>query len=193
MGRSKEQNEKIRDATRDKIMSAAVSLFVEKGLAATRTQDIAGRTGVSEGTLFNYYKTKEEIFDALIGVARQEIDALRQGLSLIPCPVEAINILAKDIIAEMTAGINYSQWQVLLMNAGDKTDGFLDGVIGALVALVKRGQSAGKFRDGDPAMIAQCFVATMQGLCLLQIASKSKFCVPTVDILTATILKTVHK
>ncbi len=48
------------------LLDAALELFVEKGYAATRTDDVARRAGVSKGTLYLYYPSKEELFKAVV-------------------------------------------------------------------------------------------------------------------------------
>ena len=48
------------------LLDAALELFVEKGFAATRSEEVAARAGVSKGTLFVYFPTKEELFKAVV-------------------------------------------------------------------------------------------------------------------------------
>jgi AcrR family transcriptional regulator len=48
------------------LLVAAMALFIEKGFAASRTDEIAERAGVSKGTLYLYYDTKEHLFTDLI-------------------------------------------------------------------------------------------------------------------------------
>lgn len=48
------------------LLDAALSLFVEKGFAATRIDEVATRAGVSKGTLYLYYASKEELLKAVI-------------------------------------------------------------------------------------------------------------------------------
>jgi len=48
------------------LMAAALDLFVERGYAATRLDDVAARAGVSKGTLYLYFSSKEELFKAVI-------------------------------------------------------------------------------------------------------------------------------
>lgn len=48
--------------TEEKIENAAISLFAEKGYKGTSTRRIAKEAGVSELTIYRYYKTKEELF-----------------------------------------------------------------------------------------------------------------------------------
>ena len=48
------------------LLEAALDLFVEKGFAATRAEEVAARAGVSKGTLFLYFPSKEELFKAVV-------------------------------------------------------------------------------------------------------------------------------
>ena len=48
------------------LLDAALDLFVEKGFAATRVEEVAARAGVSKGTLFLYFTSKEELFKAVV-------------------------------------------------------------------------------------------------------------------------------
>lgn len=48
------------------LLDAALDLFVEKGFAATRVEEVARRAGVSKGTLFLYFSSKEELFKAVV-------------------------------------------------------------------------------------------------------------------------------
>jgi AcrR family transcriptional regulator len=48
------------------LLEAALALFVEKGFAATRAEEVAQHAGVSKGTLYLYYPSKEELFKAVV-------------------------------------------------------------------------------------------------------------------------------
>ncbi len=59
------------------ITAAAFSAFAEKGYAATRVDEVARRAGVSKGLLYLYFRTKEELFKAVIrSLVVPRIDAL---------------------------------------------------------------------------------------------------------------------
>ncbi|ASS76457.1 TetR family transcriptional regulator [Tumebacillus algifaecis] len=49
-----------------KILEAAVRVFSEKGFGASRTSEVAKEAGVSEGTIFNYFKTKKDLLVGLL-------------------------------------------------------------------------------------------------------------------------------
>jgi len=55
-----------KDARPQELLDAALELFVEKGFAATRAEEVAQRAGVSKGTLYLYYPSKEELLKAVI-------------------------------------------------------------------------------------------------------------------------------
>src|SRR5215510_3465926 len=57
----KGRREQNREAIRGRIVNAALALFQEKGFDATTTKAIARRARIAEGTVFNYFETKEDI------------------------------------------------------------------------------------------------------------------------------------
>ena len=60
------RNERRKDARPGELLDAALDLFVEKGFAATRSEEVAVRAVVSKGTLFLYFPSKEELFKAVV-------------------------------------------------------------------------------------------------------------------------------
>lgn len=61
-----------KDARPNEILGAALECFAESGFAATRLDEIARRAGVTKGTLYLYFTSKEEIFKSVV---REEIIA----------------------------------------------------------------------------------------------------------------------
>ena len=55
-----------KDARPAELLEAALALFVEKGFAATRSEEVAKAAGVSKGTLYLYFPSKEELLKAVI-------------------------------------------------------------------------------------------------------------------------------
>jgi len=60
------RRERRKEARPGELIDAALDLFVEKGFAATRVEEVAARAGVSKGTLFLYFQSKEELFKAVV-------------------------------------------------------------------------------------------------------------------------------
>jgi AcrR family transcriptional regulator len=78
-----------KDARPQELLEAALALFGEKGFAATRIEEVAQRAGVSKGTLYLYYPSKEELLKAVIthylssriADTAQQVDAYRGAMS----------------------------------------------------------------------------------------------------------------
>jgi AcrR family transcriptional regulator len=62
-----------KEARPQELLNAALELFVEKGFSATRSEEVATRAGVSKGTLYLYFQSKEELFKAVV---RTRVSAL---------------------------------------------------------------------------------------------------------------------
>ncbi|MES2936607.1 MAG: TetR/AcrR family transcriptional regulator [Pseudomonadota bacterium] len=60
------KRERRKETRPAELLDAALDLFVEKGFAATRAEEVAARAGVSKGTLFLYFPSKEELFKAVV-------------------------------------------------------------------------------------------------------------------------------
>jgi AcrR family transcriptional regulator len=60
------KRERRKEARPGELLVAALDLFVEKGFAATRMEEVAARAGVSKGTVFLYFSSKEELFKAVV-------------------------------------------------------------------------------------------------------------------------------
>lgn len=79
------KRERRKEARPGELLDAALALFVEKGFAATRVEEVAARAGVSKGTLFLYFPSKEELFKAVVretlsgrfGEWNQELEAFQ--------------------------------------------------------------------------------------------------------------------
>ncbi len=61
-----QKRERRKEARPGELLDAALALFVEKGFAATKAEEVAARAGVSKGTLFLYFESKEDLFKAVI-------------------------------------------------------------------------------------------------------------------------------
>src|SRR6267142_118918 len=78
-----------KEAIRKRIVTAALSLFQTKGFDATTTRAIARKAGIAEGTVFNYFRTKEDI---ALHFFEQEVDqaitSVRDNPRLRKAPLE---------------------------------------------------------------------------------------------------------
>lgn len=69
-----------KEARPRELLESALAVFVQRGFAGTRMQDVARRAGVTKGTLYLYYPSKEELFKAV--VRQTVLAAVEQGEAL---------------------------------------------------------------------------------------------------------------
>ena len=138
------------------ITEAALAVFAENGYSATRVDDVAKRAGVSKGLLYLYFKTKEELFKAVI---RSFVAPKVRELSNI---VDESDLSAEEFIRgpflEMIKTIPDSPVRIivrLMFAEGNKhpdlVEFYWDNVVSHAIEMMKklivRGVAAGEFRN----------------------------------------------
>jgi AcrR family transcriptional regulator len=79
-----------KDNRPQEIVAAAFEEFAAKGYAATKVEDVAARARVSKGLPYLYFKTKEELFKAVVrSVITSHFDVIREQMEQTDLPVEA--------------------------------------------------------------------------------------------------------
>lgn len=194
MPRTAEQNARIRQATRDKIQSAAAELFAKKGLAATNVQEIADEAGISIGLLYRHYKTKEDLFAEMVDFALDGLENITQLFESDGSPKELINQLVEEVYEDLKCNDEFINLMVFMTQAL-MTDSSVGGVsrlinqdgamIHAAARLIKRGQDEGDFGTGDPHMMATLLFASIQGLGMFKGVMKEATAIPTPQMMTA--------
>ena len=140
------------------ITQAALEAFAEHGYAATRVDEVAKRAGVSKGLLYLYFKTKEELFKAVIRSAIvPRIDALKTAIAGTNMSSEAF---IRGPFLEFIQKLPDSPARVvvrLMIAEGPKhpdlTEFYYEQVVSvgidALRQLIERGVSNGEFRKSN--------------------------------------------
>jgi AcrR family transcriptional regulator len=165
-----------RESRRQQILEAARRCFSRDGFHATTTADIVRESGVSQGTLYLYFATKEDVIVALADDRRQGeafIHALAQsetdpaqGLALL---IELYGRSLADANRDELRRVGVQGWGEALRNEAIRasvTQGHA-AVRREIVGLVERGQARGRFRaEADPEALARTLIAVFQGLML---------------------------
>lgn len=151
----------------EEIVAAALEVFVEKGFAAARLDDIAARAGVSKGAIYLYFATKQDIFRAVVETAVAPNIKLMQQLAAVPTPFadrvrqfaaltgpiathSPIGGIVKMILAEAR---NFPE---LASIWHERT---IEPVLTLLCDLIAKAQAQGEVRPGDPRLFAMGMVA----------------------------------
>ncbi|WP_298916944.1 TetR/AcrR family transcriptional regulator [uncultured Algimonas sp.] len=86
------------------LLSAALNVFFSKGFQAARMQDIAEEAGLSKGTVYIYFGSKEEVFQALIDtLAKPNVEHIQTLLQTAPTVTQGLRMMngfARQLIVE---------------------------------------------------------------------------------------------
>jgi AcrR family transcriptional regulator len=165
-----------RETRRQQILDGALRCFSRDGFHNTTTADIVRESRVSQGTLYLYFATKEDVIVALAD-DRQQGEALLNALVQSERdPVEGLWLLFELHGHSLTdphrvdaLRVAIQGWAEALRNetihAGVTAS--MSSVRREIIRLIERGQGAGQFRsDVPPEAVARTLIATFQGLTL---------------------------
>ncbi len=164
------RNQRRKEERPQEITDAAFAAFAEHGYAGTRVDDVAQRAGVSKGLMYLYFKTKEELFKAVIkNVVIRRVDSLIEM-------VETSELTAEEFLRgpllEFMKKIPGSPVAVvirLLLSEGprhpDLVDYYWENVVNrgltAISLFVERGVDRGEFRRTAVNDLPHLFLAPM--------------------------------
>jgi TetR/AcrR family transcriptional regulator len=164
------KRERRKDARPEELLSAALELFVEKGFAATRTEEVAQRAGVSKGTLFIYFPSKEELFKAVVreNIVRPQTEGAEEIARFEGSSAELLAYLMiewwRRYGATQASGIS----KLVMSEASnfpDLANFFQEEVVSpghALIASVlQRGMDRGEFRQVDMKLTVHSVLAPL--------------------------------
>jgi len=158
------------------LLDAALALFVEKGFAAARMEEIAARAGVSKGTLYLYFRSKEDLLKTLIAERFSCQIAVRVHETA--TPARTSHDLLRDVL---------TAWWSALMEGGHAGGIFklvfaeartfpglaefwsrdvIEPVRRLISRIVVRGIDRGEFRPVEPDLVVHSLVLPIVMVCL---------------------------
>ncbi len=159
-----------KDARPPEILEAALAVFAQKGFAATRLDDVAVKAGITKGTIYLYFDSKQALFEAL---ARQSVGAQIEQIKtqLAAFPGSSPELL-RLVLSTMGQFITTSDRIVLLRLVVAEAANFpklaefwrreiIDQGIGLMTGIIQRGIARGEFRQIEPQHAARLCVAPM--------------------------------
>lgn len=125
--------------TRQALLAAGRSLFIEKGFAATSTPELAERAGLTRGALYHHYRDKSEVLQAVLEEeARQVAEEIENAAPANASPVDAVRI---GSVAYLNAMAVPGRTRLLLIEG--------PAALGtAKIAAIDEGHAAASLREG---------------------------------------------
>lgn len=115
------RREEQRLEARTRILTAAAACFAEKGYSGCSVQEIADKAGMSKGALYVYYKSKEDLFKAMIALEHEAGIKRSQQAGSRPPYLDGILWFMSECIRNSGFPMDHRLWaEVLAVVARDK-------------------------------------------------------------------------
>ena len=194
MGRGDDFNEQRKRERRGKILETAVKLFALNGLAATKISHIASGAGMSQGLMYHYFSSKEEIYVELIRHAFERMNTAARALEAMPAsPRRKIEIAVTRLLEGFDATDTTGYYHLLIAQA--TASGAIPREAQSIIEqenqvpyrvmarIIAQGQEQGELARHDPGELALVFWTTIKGLALHRVTHGGRVKMPDPEIL----------
>jgi AcrR family transcriptional regulator len=162
---------RFKEQGRQEILEAAMALFGEKGYHGVSMHEVASKAGVAVGTLYNFFASKEDLYEALMEVCASGLVDVVMPILDDPhtSPLDKIRNVIKihdRIVRENAPYIRLSQSRysdhsrhVKLEVAGQAA---IHRIQSRMAEVIAEGVSQGIFRDLNPVLVAELLKTVME-------------------------------
>jgi AcrR family transcriptional regulator len=191
--RTKERNSQIKDERREQILLAALKVFSRRGLAATKISDIAEAAHLSNGLVYHYFESKEDVFIELVSQAVELSAAALKEIDAMPLePLDKIRAIAEQVMKAIHETENSAFYFLLMVQAcvSDANPEEVKEIMQKasvpdeiILKIVTEGQKKGCIGAGNAGDYVMLFWAAIQGLALSKIAQGERYEMPNPELL----------
>ena len=178
-----------KEEKKQEILKVAVRIFAQKGVVKTKMADIAEAAGIGKGTIYEYFRSKEDIFAETYGhLFQDKEDRIAEVLESSISPEDKLRKFMSVTIEEFLvrdggefAGIMMSFWSEGIRNHNERImeiidlkkvySEFRDIIAGILEEGIKKGQ----FRKMDTFITASVIIGALDGILLQYVMDKNVF------------------
>ncbi|MGD8473454.1 MAG: TetR/AcrR family transcriptional regulator [Anaerolineae bacterium] len=184
MSEAASRREQMREERRSQILASALAVFSQKGFHVSSVSDVAAHAGVSQGTIYWYFDSKEELFDAAIleyfadfgtemtsaleggGTASEKLRALAKNMDRFVAEAQQVLVAFLSYWASGQGQQKSAQlWIEVLQEYADY-----------MVTVIEEGISTGEFKEVDARGLVWAMSAAYDGL-----AAYAMF-IPEIDV-----------
>ncbi|MFQ5652451.1 MAG: TetR/AcrR family transcriptional regulator [bacterium] len=186
---------------KQQIVQAAISVFARNGFDKTKMIDIAQAAAIGKGTIYEYFRSKDEIFLAAFNTFQQELDdEIGKRIYLLTSPKEKIAAFIRtsfEVYLQSAdfVDIMFDFWAEGVRDRHEKIDlkQVYDKYRQYIASILNEGIQSGVFREMNAEMVASLIIAAMDGLALQWIMDKRNFpVIESGEELTQTILRGIE-
>ncbi len=159
---------------RQQIIAAAMELFAKKGFRGTTTRDLATQAGVNEAIIFRYFKTKEELYSAIIEHKAGERDLHREELERLAAKdddEEFLQAVGRSFLEKHETDTTFMRLLLFSALEGHQLSEMFVSSMAArhpIANYIERRIQDGAFRQLDPQLAARALIGMFAGFIMWQ-------------------------
>ncbi|WP_141506085.1 TetR/AcrR family transcriptional regulator [Paenibacillus luteus] len=194
--RNIEKDQKLRDERQRQILEAAMHVIARRGLPATKIADIASTAGISVGNVYKYFRSKDDIFKALVESGQQEYrEFVEHALHLEGSSYDKLYWYTENWLSyrngwAITVILQYARTSEAVPEHVTQAVSarFIDN-LRPMAEMIAEGQAEGVIKNGGSLELALIYVSMMEGLILHNIPGIHEIAMLTPDKMLALLLK----
>ena len=161
MPRSREQNALIREQAKNNILQKSVAFFAKNGVKGTTIGELTKGIGISQGAIYVYYDSKEDLYQDVVLFARGKIlsESLLEIEKMNVPAIRKLRYISDMILKNLSEEKLYASYLYLALDPFMKS-GFSkeeNPFFDLMKSVIKEGQKDGAFAKGDVVKTAEYF------------------------------------
>lgn len=175
MRRVRAQSTQMKEERRWQIIQAAIPLFAGQGFTQTTVSEIAKAAGMSHGTIFLYFASKEDLFEATILEPLVKLEAQSQDLGYPDDPIlHRLRHIVRTHFIAFSRQRNYLRLTQYVLGQQDRFPELAEALLSfgerfryQLAPIINEGQRRGEIASGSAETIAHSYLSYIYGLALI--------------------------
>ena len=159
------------NAVRESILESAIKVFAKTGFYKAKASEIARKADVAVGTIYNYFKNKDDILISIFNERIGELnDSIRVAMQTVERPEEKLSVILDSTLSVLEQDRELAE--VITIELRQSSKFFSSTAISSVIELldlmtgvIREGQQKGIYRaDTDPRLVALMILGTLENL-----------------------------
>jgi len=171
----------VSELRKDQILDAASEVFAEKGVHESRMDDIVEESGLSKGTLYWYFKSKDDILIAIFEkMFSREFEQLSVLVSTGGSAAERILTFTEEVVKDINRMLRLMPLAYEFISLAfrrkfvqDTFKHYINSFMGLLTPIIQQGIDNGEFKQIDPFDVSIAIGAIFEGTILLWVYDRT--------------------
>jgi AcrR family transcriptional regulator len=166
------KREQQRQERRNQILLCSLDMIISRGYEAMKIRDIANKLEISTGLFFNYFTSKEEVYEELVRIGLQGPESVLKFNTSVTSPIKIFENITENIFNALKVSSMSAKMFLLMSQAAnsetapEKVKEMLRGLdaITPVIPVIERGQQLGEIKSGNPTALAVAYWGAVQGI-----------------------------